>query len=224
MPRGRKGDDPIELEEEDIVAGDELALPADERLPWLESDDEEERPGVDTGRIVAFAAASVLVLALLAVGLWWAMRDRAPGELVADGSTIEAPDEPYKTRPENPGGEQVEGTGNTSFAVAEGEQIEGRIAAPAPSPRPAATATGGAAPAGVGVQVGAYSARAAAESGWATLAGRIEALKGRDHRIVEATIDSGRIYRLQAVAGTVGEAETLCREIKSAGGDCQVKR
>ena len=54
MPRGRKGDDPIELEDEDIVAGDELALPADERLPWLESDDEEERPGVDTGRIVAY--------------------------------------------------------------------------------------------------------------------------------------------------------------------------
>ena len=224
MPRGRKGDDPIELEDEDIVAGDELALPADERLPWLESDDEEERPGVDTGRIVAFAAAGVLVLALLAGALWWTTRDRAPGELVADGSTIEAPDEPYKTRPENPGGEQVEGTGNTSFAVAEGERIEGRIAAPAPSPRPAATATGRAEPAGIGVQVGAYSARAAAESGWATLAGRIEALKGRDHRIVEATIDSGRIYRLQAVAGTVGEAETLCREIKSAGGDCQVKR
>jgi hypothetical protein len=224
MPRGGKGDDPIELEDEDIVAGEELALPADERLPWLESDDEDEQAGVDTGRIVAFAAAGVLVLALLAGALWWASRDRAPGELVADGSTIEAPDEPYKTRPENPGGEQVEGTGNTSFAVAEGEQIEGRIAAPAPSPRPAATATGRAEPAGIGVQVGAYAARAAAEAGWATLAGRIEALKGRDHRIVEATIDSGRIYRLQAVAGTVGEAETLCREIKSAGGDCQVKR
>ncbi len=224
MPRGRKGDDPIELEDEDIVAGEELALPADERLPWLESDDEEEQAGVDTGRIVAFAAASVLVLALLAGVAWWLTRDRAPGELVADGSTIEAPDEPYKTRPENPGGEQVEGTGNTSFAVAEGEQIEGRIAVPAPSPRPTASETGGAQAAGIGVQVGAYAARAAAESGWATLAGRIEALKGRDHRIVEATIDSGRIYRLQAVAGTVGEAETLCREIKSAGGDCQVKR
>ena len=226
MPRGRKGDDPIELEDEEIVAGDELALPADERLPWLESDDEPEQPGVDTGRIVAFAAAGTLIVALLVGGLVWATGDRGQEVAAADGSVIEAPDEPYKTRPEDPGGEEVEGTGNTSFAVAEGEQIEGRIAAPAPSPRPAATSTEAAStePAGVGVQVGAYSARAAAEAGWTTLAGRIAALQGRDHRIVEATIDSGRIFRLQALAGTVAEAQTLCREIKAAGGDCQVKR
>ena len=83
----------------------------------------------------------------------------------------------------------------------------------------AATASGG-----IGVQVGAYSTRAQAETGWSQLTARIEALQGRNHRIVQGTADSGTIYRLQAVAGTVAEAETLCRSIKSQGGDCQVKR
>ena len=40
-------------------AEEQLSLAnADERLPWLESDDDYEQPAVDTGRIVAFAAAS----------------------------------------------------------------------------------------------------------------------------------------------------------------------
>lgn len=231
MSRGRKHDtpnDPLdEPDEEDVVVvEEELALPADERLPWLESDDEYEQPERDTGRIVAFAAGGTLVVALLVGGLIWATGDRGGGEPVADGSVIAAPEEPYKTRPEDPGGREVEGTGNSSFAVAEGEQVEGRIAAPAPSPRPSATAADGenTEPGGVGVQVGAYSARSAAETGWSTLTGRIGALQGREHRIVEATIDSGRIFRLQALAATVAEAQTLCREIKAAGGDCQVKR
>jgi hypothetical protein len=74
------------------------------------------------------------------------------------------------------------------------------------------------------VQVGAYASRAAAEAGWATLTARIGALHGRSHRIVQGTVDGSTVYRLQAVAGTVDDANALCRAIKSEGGDCQVKR
>jgi hypothetical protein len=42
--------------------------------------------------------------------------------------------------------------------------------------------------------------------------------------VVEGVADSGTIYRLQALAGSVAEAETLCQSLKAAGGDCQVKR
>ena len=150
---------------------------------------------------------------------------------LADGGTIEAPDEPYRTRPDDPGGRQVEGTGETSFEVAEGKKVEGRIAGsgevPQAVPGPSIDREQADAPASagaVGVQVGAYSSREAAETGWSTLAARIEALQGRNHRVVQGTADSGTIYRLQALAGTVAEAETLCRTIKSQGGDCQVKR
>ena len=51
-----------------------------------------------------------------------------------------------------------------------------------------------------------------------------EALKGRSHRVLQGTADSGTIFRLQAVAGSVAEADALCRGINAAGGDCQVKR
>lgn len=218
---------------EEHTIEEELALAdGEERLPWLESDDEDEQPGVDTGRIIAFAAVGALALVLLLGALWWFTGDRADEELVAEGGVIEAPDQPYRTRPDDPGGQQVAGTGDTSFEVGEGKAREGRIAGsgnvPAPSidreqsDAPAATATPAAR--GIGVQVGAYSSREAAETGWTTLSGRIEALQGRNHRVVQGTADSGTIFRLQALAGTVAEAETLCRSIKAQGGDCQVKR
>jgi len=223
-------DGPVEAEEQLALADGE------ERLPWLESDDDFEQQGVDTGRIVAFGAVGLLAVVLLLGAVWWFTRDRTDEELVADGSVIEAPDEPYRARPDDPGGQQVAGTGDTSFEVGEGQAVEGQIAGsgdvPAPSidrqqgARPAATpsAAPSAVAGGVGVQVGAYSTRAQAETGWSQLTGRISALQGRNHRVVQGTADSGTIFRLQAVAGTVAEAETLCRSIKSQGGDCQVKR
>jgi hypothetical protein len=216
-----------------IEADEQLALAdGEERLPWLESDDDYEQPGVDTGRVVAFASVGLLAVVLIVGAIWWFTRDGTDEALVADGGVIEAPAAPYKTRPDDPGGRQVEGTGDTSFEVAEGETVEGRIAGsgsvPTPtidreqSETPAAQATPSTG--AVGVQVGAYSSRTAAEAGWSQLSGRIEALQGRNHRIVQGTADSGTIYRLQALAGSAGEADTLCRTIKSQGGDCQVKR
>ena len=123
-PEGADADfeGPIEAEEQLALADGE------ERLPWLESDDDLEQPGVDTGRIVAFAAVGLLALVLILGALLWFTGDRGADELVADGSVIEAPDEPYRTRPDDPGGREVAGTGETSFEVAEGRTVEGRIA------------------------------------------------------------------------------------------------
>jgi len=231
------GDRSRDLDDDAMIdAEGQLSLAdADERLPWLESDDDYEQPGVDTGRIVAFAAVGLLFIALLLGAAYYFTRDPSDAEVVADGSTIEAPAEPYKTRPEDPGGREVEGTGDTSYEVAEGQQVEGRIAAGVPaiaadreqtdaSPSAPSPAASGTPTAGVGVQVGAYSTRAQAEAGWSQLSGRYEALQGRSHRVLQGTADSGTIYRLQAVAGSAAEADTLCREIKASGGDCQVKR
>jgi len=234
------GGEASELDDGTSGAEEQLTLAdADERLPWLESDDDYEQPGVDTGRIVSFAAGGLLVIALLLGALYWFTRDPSDADVVADGSVIAAPDTPYKALPEDRGGRQVEGTGDTSYEVAEGQQVEGRIDAGVPAPSidrgqaaaPAAAPSGTPSPAatsapvsGVGIQIGAYSTRAQAEAGWSTLSSRFEALKGRSHRVLEGVADSGTIYRLQAVAGSAEEADTLCRSIKAAGGDCQVKR
>jgi cell division protein FtsN len=231
---GGQDDDAFEAEQELALAD------ANERLPWLESDDDEEEGQVDTGRLVAFAIILTMALVIVLGGLWYFTREKPDGSLAASGDTIAAPPGPYKVKPANPGGREVAGTGDTSFEVAEGHQVDARIAespapgpsistaasaSPSPSPKPSASASASSAPSGaVGVQVGAYSSKAQAETGWTQLSGRLAPLKGHSHRVVEGTADSGTVFRLQALAGNAAEADALCRAIKSAGGDCQVKR
>jgi hypothetical protein len=221
-----------------------LALgPGDERLPWLEGDEEDEEPEFDRGRIMAAALVLLLFLAVLVGIAWWLWAGRGAQELAADGSTIEAPDGPYKVRPRKPGGREVLGTGGTSFAVAEGVRIEGQVASDPPPPPPAAgaagetatgeaattgAATGGAATGGahapeVGVQIGAYATREAAQAGWSQMSARLEPLRGRGHRILEGQADSGTVFRLQVVAENVAAARQLCATLRQGGGDCQVK-
>lgn len=237
MAIDRNGDDGeswAEGRDSAALAGNagELDLDAgSEQLPWLESDEDYEQGGVDTARIATIAIIGLLAIALVVGGLWWFTRERSDSGLLADGSTIEAPEAPYKSKPENAGGKTFAGTGDSSFAVAEGQTREGQLAtAPVPVPvKPAETETkaaeNDAPPAGtIGVQVGAYSSRSTAEAGWSRLVGQYADLQGMRHRIVEGQADIGTVYRLQALAPDVSSANSLCSRIKSAGGACQVKR
>jgi hypothetical protein len=224
------GGDPLDLDDDGVIEPEELAFAhEDERLPWLEADDDDAgEPGVDTGRVVAFVVGALVLLGLVIGALWWFFHDHTDTAVVADGSTIQAPAGPYKTRPTDPGGAEAVGTGNTSFAVAEGKGPEGKVAAPDEAPHPSIDreqAGSGVAPAAgsVGVQVGAYSSRDRAEAGWTTLSTRYPALDGVSHRIVEGTVDGSPIFRLQAVAGDLKAAQVLCSALQSQGGDCQVK-
>lgn len=239
-------DDRIEGENADTWTGDEgepleterLDLDEEgERLPWLESADDdypEEAAGGGLGRLIGLGAVALVAIV---GGVWWASHRAPGGDAVADGSVIAAPKEPYKEAPKNPGGKTFDGTGDTSFAVSEGQTRPAKMgdagaaavstpAPPAPKPGAAPTAAPAPAPAsgGVGVQVGAYSSKAAAEAGWAKLVGQAGgALSGVSHRVIEGTADIGKVYRLQAVAGDAGAANALCGRLKGAGISCQVK-
>jgi len=222
--------------------GEQLDLARDERLPWLESGEEDEGAGgFATQRLMLMGALAVLVLAVLVGGIWF-VSNKASDEPEADGSLIAAPEQPYKTRPAEKGGKVFEGTGDSSFAVGEGEVREGKLAdkpasaAVGPSiastldegPRPtkpveikqptAPQATGGAA-----VQVGAFPRREDAEAAWSNLLRQTEALSGVGHRVIEAQVDIGRVYRLQAVAGDRAAADRLCDALKADGLACFVK-
>lgn len=227
--------EPLETEQLELVDEDE-----DERLPWLESDDDgyEEDSGLDTGKLLSFAVGALVLLGAIVGGIWWATHRTPDPELVADGSTIEAPDQPYKEAPKDPGGKTFDGTGDSSFAVSEGHNRpaklgDGDAAAPVPAPTAApsvAAAAAGAKPAapaaagGVGVQVGAFSSQAAAEAGWTKLVGQAGgALSGVSHRVIAGRADIGTVYRLQAVAGDAAGAQALCGKLKAAGIACQVK-
>jgi len=207
-----------------------LALDEEERLPWLESaDDEDDEGGIDTARLGRFALVGVVLLALVLGGLWVAGHRAPGGDAVVEGGVIRAPAEPYKSVPGDQGGKTYAGTGDSAFVVSEGKSPTPKLGdgqAPAPVPGPSLSA-GGNAPAdmgGVGVQVGAYSSQAAAEAGWQRLSGSSEALKGIRHRVVEGSADIGTVYRLQAVAADLAAANALCATLKGAGLACQVKR
>jgi hypothetical protein len=207
----------------------------DARLPWLETDgdDDDDYRQHGNGQLFTLLLLGLLALVVIGGGLWWALHHRNERVQVADGSVIAAPRQPYKQRPANPGGKTFEGTGDTSFAVSEGQTRPARLGesgvirpATEASPRPVAST--GAAPAGeetggVGVQVAAYSNRAQAEAGWTRLSGQNEALKGLHHRVVEGQADIGTVYRLQAVTGDAATAHALCNQLKAAGLACQVK-
>jgi len=226
-----------------------LELGDDDRLPWLESPDDIGDEGVDSGRIIGFVLLALVALVMI-VGVVWFASNRASGPGPADGSTLRAEGGPYKVAPEAPGGKTFAGTGDTSFAVSEGETRSGRIAgADAPAaptatasasasadPKPSITITptssasapaAGSSPAvvaGVGVQIGAYTSAADAEKGWALLSGRNAALATLKHRVVEGQVDIGKVYRLQAVTPDLSSANALCAKLKAAGQGCQVKR
>jgi hypothetical protein len=207
----------------------------DERLPWLESSEEERGRGIEGSRLIGFALLGLVALAVLAGAVWWFLAGPDRGGPEPDGSLIAAPAEPYKTKPADPGGRQVEGTGDASFAVGEGQTPEGRLREPSSAPSPSIAVVPPAAPdaepqqaepaaaPGTLVQVGAYSRREQAEEGWATLNRQTTHLSGVPHRIVRGQADIGTVYRLQATLPSSEEARRLCAALRGDGLACQVK-
>lgn len=223
----------IDAEYEEIDDADgEFDLSGDDSLPWLEADEDDEAAGgVDTVQVVAFALVLLTVLAGVVGAVWYFSNQGADAELIADGSTIAAPEGPIRERPQDPGGREFDGTGDVAPAVGEGEIREAVMATeepPAPpveSPTPASTqaATSAPAPTGVGVQLAAYSSRARAVQGWNDLRRRTTLLNGLRYRIEQGVVDIGTVYRLQAVAADRASANALCANLKAEGLDCQVK-
>lgn len=213
----------LELGEQDI------------RLPWLEADDDDDEPaGPSAGQLIGLVLLGLAALGVIAGGIWWITHRDSGTELVADGGVIEAPKDPYKTAPEDPGGKTFDGTGDTSFAISKGQTRPARLGEegavpPSPAvtaaPKQAEPAAADTAPAGdgVAVQIGAYSKQAVAEESWGRLAQQYDALSGVRHRVVEGRADIGTVYRLQAIAADAAEARALCSRLKSAGLACQVK-
>lgn len=202
----------------------------DEQLPWLEAVDDEDGPrGVSARRMLA-ALAVVLVAALLVAGtFYWLGRRNA----AANGAPelIRAEPGPYKVRPENPGGLDVGGQGQTAYVTSVGEDPDARLDLPEqaaaqpepkrippnetrePVPDEPAPKTGG--PGSV-VQLGAFANRAQAERAWSALSSRFSSVAGLDKMVVPYP---GGI-RLRAGASSPAEAREVCRALEAAGEAC----
>lgn len=221
----------VEAEYDELDAnGDELDLSADDSLPWLEAEEEDDNAGaIAPGQVMGFAAILLLLLFAIVAAIWYFGGGASEAEQVADGSVIEAPDTPVRERPDEPGGKEFDGTGNVAPIVGEGGEPEGVLATDDSDSGEGDKATQKAGPAenthsgGVGVQLAAYSSRARAEQGWSEISRRTDILSGMRYRVEEGVVDIGTVYRLQAVAGDRAAADRLCAALKADGIDCQVK-
>lgn len=100
----------------------------DEKLPWLEpAENYEEARGPLRGKLIGGLIAMVAVIVVLVAGMsWYLNRDTAP-DGNGEAKLIQAPIEPYKTPPADPGGMMVEGQGDTVYAAGAGVDPGGII-------------------------------------------------------------------------------------------------
>ena len=110
----------------------------DDRLPWLEAvEEEEDRDGPPVAKLIGAIVIGLIAIAVIVGGLFW-LGNRNRGD--ANGEVIAAPQGDYKVRPDQPGGMNVAGEGDTAYAASEGAVPQGRLntnaVAEAPVARP----------------------------------------------------------------------------------------
>jgi hypothetical protein len=141
-----------------VSRGGEAGFGEDDRLPWLETVEDDYREGPSVGRIVLLVVLVLLVLGAAGFGYYWFQQQRG---LSGNGELIQAQEGDYKVKPDEPGGMKVEGEGDSVFTTSQGAQSNASINVGA---LPEAPVEGKAAPqAGAGDQ-GAASVKVAVPS------------------------------------------------------------
>ena len=212
----------------------------DGQLPWLQAvDDEDEPRGISARKMMAALGLVLIAVLLVAATFFWLGRRQT----VANGppELIKAEQGPYKVKPSDPGGLDVQGESETAFETSAGEDKDSQldlskmpeqpVAKPQPQPQPAPppeTSAGAKAakpePApptvvhGSIIQLGAFANQAQAERAWTALSSRFQSIGSMGKLIVPF---SGGI-RLRATASSPAEAKQACATLKAAGENCFV--
>lgn len=90
----------------------------EDRLPWLETVDDDYSDGGSIMRTALFALLGLVALVAVIAIVYWLNR---PSDDGGNGALIAAQPGPYKVKPDTPGGMKVEGEGDTAFATSEGK-------------------------------------------------------------------------------------------------------
>jgi hypothetical protein len=89
----------------------------DDRLPWLETVDEDYDERRSSGRIFLYVFLGLLLIAATVLGYHFLRQYQMQ---TGNGELIKAPAGDYKVKPDEPGGMKVEGEGDTVFATSQG--------------------------------------------------------------------------------------------------------
>jgi hypothetical protein len=98
----------------------------DDRLPWLEAveEDEADTDGPSALKLIAAVLIALLAIGLVVGGLFW-LGNRGASE--GNGEIIAAPEGDYKIAPDDPGGMQVAGQGDTSQTAVSGADPQANL-------------------------------------------------------------------------------------------------
>ncbi|MDE0877576.1 MAG: SPOR domain-containing protein [Sphingomonas bacterium] len=110
---------------------DEMDLREEDRLPWLETVEPDEKEGLPVGRVVAFVIAGLAILAAIVFAVYKLQDNKGP-----DGQLIAAQEGDYKVKPDDPGGLKVKGEGDAAIATSAGKSGNGSIDLNAVSEKP----------------------------------------------------------------------------------------
>ena len=225
----------------------------EDSLPWLQEVEDEDAPRGISAKAMALGLLLVAIAAaIIAAAFFWLGR----GDAGAGGGgpeLIQAPAEPYKVKPENPGGLDVAGESQTTFETSAGEDVDSRLDLGAPGtdvprnavetqpepkrippnetrePLPAETPPTAPAPRPSGapgsvIQLGAFSNTSQAERAWTALSARFGMLSGMTKMVVPYSANGSSGYRLRAAASSPEAAREACRSIEAGGESCFVAR
>lgn len=214
----------------------------DDRLPWLETADDDYDDGPSVVRIVLLV---VLALAIVAAAIFGYQYYKTHQGVDGNGALIAAQEGDYKVKPEDAGGMKVEGEGDTAIATSDGagsgnasidlkaapeKPIAVKKAAPlatnagaartvTPIPSAAGAASGGAL-----VQLGSFPDEKSANAAWATASRKSAFLAPLGKSVAAAQVNGRTVYRLRVNAGSAGQATAVCGKLKAAGEACFVPK
>jgi hypothetical protein len=108
------------------VRADDPAL--DDRLPWLEAVEEDDRgDGPSAVKLIIAVLIGLLAIGGIVGGIFWLGNRGAAHRTGGEAELIKAQPGPYKVKPNQPGGMTVEGEGDTAFQASAGADPKGKI-------------------------------------------------------------------------------------------------
>lgn len=96
----------------------------DDRLPWLETVEEDYREGPSFWRILLLIVLLLAVVGAGAFGYWWYQKQQG---LSGNGALINAQEGDYKVKPDDDDSMNVEGEGGTVFATSQGAETNASV-------------------------------------------------------------------------------------------------
>ncbi len=213
----------------------------EDRLPWLETVEDDYEDGPSVVKIVALILLALLIVAAAIMGYQYYKKHQG---VDGNGALIAAQEGDYKVKPDDPGGLKVEGEGDSAIATSNGAgtgnasldmkalpeaPVAGKKAPPAKVDAGASKAItaipSAAGPSGGSlVPLGWFDSEAEADGNWTAIAKRHADLAALGKSVQAAQVGGKTVYRLRVNAGSAGQAASLCAKLAAAGQACFVPR